>query len=916
MANLADILVSLTLDTRKFNSELKKVSKTIDNMRSSVGTSVTALQTTIQTSTDIMANGMNNMNTASQEMSNAMQQHTNAIIRNNTRLTNSSNSMAKRFGTDMQSQYMILKQAQKEYDNFSMAGRRVSQEIKEEFSALPSHLQRYVQSLREAGKSTQGFAVLNQQYSARVIESMRQQNDFLQQKATQSQKLMNSIAQNTNLAPLTNGFLALGSRMEQTAKQGSVLNLALQRVGEGASLKQVQDEMTLISQGIGRARGAFLGFGISAGLATLGMIKLASSVDDRVVPAFNNMKGSLVNAMQPFITAFATGMVAVMNFVSKIADMVAQFSHANPLIFNMIMAVGMLTLVFGALLAPLAVTGVMAEGVAASFAVLWAMIAPFVLGMLAVVGVALAVSVALVGLWVAIQQLWTNSTAFASAFTNIWTRIKTAVIEGFVTPVVTAWNSLKLAFTNLISSVTGGSTTMTSLWTTLGNAISTIVGNLADVVLPLLSNAMRFLGTVVSGVVNVITAGVNWMAQAWSNHSATIIPILTTIWNTVLTAFQGIASFISSIMPQIISIASSGWDLIKTAIDFCMKYIYPVVATAFKLIWAIIQAVMPLILTIIVGTWNNIKNVITSALAIIQNVIQLFANVLKGNWKGAWDNIVNIAKNVLTLVWNLIQLYMMGKLLKPIMAFGKSALSLVKASWTGIKTAISSVLQYLKSFIVNVWQAITSSLRGSFTGIKNLATTTFNGLKNAVMKSFNAVKSGASKVWNAVKKAIEKPVESAKKTVLKIIKEIVGAFAKMKISIPKFKLPSVEIGSKEAFGGKVKVPTFKLNWHAKGGIFTQATMLGGGNGVGEKGNEAVLPIQHRRYMQPFSKAIAQNLNKIKGNDVQANGGSHYTINFNEPVVIREEADINKIVAEMDKKQRIAQRAKGTFSYAK
>ena len=917
MANLADILVSLTLDTRQFNRQLKQVAKNIDSLGSKVGQATTNMQTTVQASTTAMASGLGNVNASMQRMEDIISSTAGRSTSSFQRMGQSSSEMAKRLGTDMQSQYKILKQAQKEYENFSMVGRQVSQEIKDEFSALPSHLQRYVQSLREAGKSTQGFATLNQQYSQRIIANMSQANAVLQAKTTQSQKLMQSFAQNTNLAPLTNQFLALGNRMEQTAKRGTVLNVALAGLKPNATLKDLTDRMNFLSQGIGRARGALLVFGIAGGLAGLGMIKLASAVDERVMPAFDRMKSHLVDAMAPFIHSFATAMVAVMNFVTKIADMVQAFSSANPLIFNMIMWVGMLTMVFGTLLAPLAATGVLTEGVALAFSALWAVIAPFVLGFLAVVGVAVAVSVALVGLWVAIQQLWTNSTAFASAFTNIWTRVKTAVVDNFVTPVMTAWNGLKSAFTSLLASVTGGSGTMTNLWTTLGNAISTIVGNIADVVLPLFSSAMSFLGTAVSGVVNAVTAGVQWMGQAWQNHSATILPILTTIWNAVLTAFQGISSFIQSIMPQIISIASDGWDLIKTAIDFCMKYIYPVVATAFKLIWAIISALMPLILTIIKGTWDNIKNVITSALNIIQNVIQLFSNVLKGNWKGAWTNIVNIAKNVLTLVWNLIQLYMMGKLLKPIMAFGKSALSLVKGAWNGIKGAITSVLAYLKSFIVNVWQAIISSLRGKFTGIKNLAVTTFNGLKTAVMNSFNAVKSGATRVWNAVKSAIEKPVQKAKDTVLKIVKQIVGAFAKMKISIPKFKLPSVEVGSKSAFGGKVKVPTFKVNWHAKGGIFNAATLLGNGShGVGEKGNEAVMPIQHRRYMQPFSKAIAENLSKLKGNDVQAGGGSHYTINFNEPVVIREEADINKIVAEMDKKTRIAQRAKGTFSYAK
>ncbi|MGG0487249.1 hypothetical protein ABEY65_28265 [Priestia aryabhattai] len=916
MAQLADILVSLTLETKDFNKKIKQVARQIDALSSSVNTSTVAMQTVMQASTNSMSGNIARVNDSMARMEAIMSSTSGSAGNSFSRMSQSSNAMARRLGTDMQSQYKILRQAQQEYENFSMVGRNVSQEIRDEFSALPSHLQRYVQSLREAGKSTQGFAVLNQQYSQRIIDSMGRANDYLQNKTTQSTRLMQSFANDTNLAPLTNQFLQLGNRLEENAKKGTLLNIALQRIGPNASLKDLNDQMNFLSQGLMRVRGAFLIFAIAGGLATWGMINLAASVDDRVMPAFDRMKKHLVDAMEPFITSFANAMIAVMNFVTQIADMTNKFSEANPLLFTMINWVILLTMVFGALLSPLALTGIAAEGVAASFTALWAIIGPFVLGFLAVIGIAIACAAAFVALWVAIQQLWTNSTTFASAFTNLWNGIKAAVMDNFLTPVMAAFGNLKSAFMDLVANVTGGGTTMSSLWTTIGNVIGLVVGNIADVVLPLFRAAMTNLGNAVAAVVNVVTAGVQWMGQAWQNHSATILPILTTIWNAVLQAFQGISSFIQQIMPQIIDIASNGWDLIKSAIDFCMKYIAPIVVAAFKIIWQIIQLVMPIVLQIIVGTWNNIKSAITAAIAIINNVIQLFSNVLKGNWKGAWDNVKAILKNALILVWNLIQLYMVGKLLAPLRAFGKTGLSIMKSAWNGIKAAISSVLNFLKQFIVNVWRAITSSLKGSFTGIKNLATTTFNGLKNAVTKSFNAVKSTATKVWNAVKTAIEKPVQKAKSTVLKIVKEIVSAFARMKISIPHFKMPSISIGSKEAFGGKVKVPTFSVKWNAKGNIFTGATLLGGGQGVGEAGAEGVIPLQRKRYMKPFSDAVAEHMMKNGGMATQGSGNNQYVIQFNEPVYIREEADINKIVAEMDKKQRIQQRAKGTFSYKK
>jgi phage-related protein len=872
MAKLADILVSLTLETKDFNKQLKTVSRNIESLSNSVGKATTKMKSTVQGSTSAMASGMESVNNTMERMESVIQATAGRATSSFQRMGRSSNAMASQLGTDMQSHYKIMKQAQREYENFSMVGRHVSQEIKDEFSALPSHLQRYVQKLREAGKSTAGFATLNEQYSARIIESMGRANDYLQNKTTQSTRLMQSFANDTNLAPLTNQFLRLGNRLEENAKKGTLLNLALQRIGPNASLKDLNDQMNFLSQGLGRVRGAFLVFAIAGGLATYGMINLAAAVDDRVMPAFDRMKSHLIDAMEPFITSFATAMVAVMNFVTKIADMTNKFSEANPLIFTMINWIILLTMVFGTLLAPLALTGIAAEGVAAAFTALWAVIAPFVLGFLAVIGIAVACAAAFVVLWVSIQQLWANSEAFRTAFINIWNSIKTAVMDGFVTPVVAAWNNLKLAFSNLIATVTGGSGTMGSLWTWLGGIIATVATTIWSVVFPVLQTAFQVLGTVVSAVINGIVTAVNWLSQAWQDHKAQILPVMQQIGQVVQTAIGAITQFIKDKLPQIKQIVSDTIDAVKTAFNFFMTNIWPTVQKAITLIWNIFQKVMPFILSLVVDTWNSIKAAITSALNIVQNVIQLFSNVLKGNWKGAWDNVKNIVKNAVTLIWNLIKLGFLGKIMKVFTLFKGKAVTAITNAFSKMKTGISNKVSSIKSTV----------------------TSKFNQIKTAILK----------------------PIESAKTKVLGIIDKIKSAFARMKIKIPKPKVPSIEIGSKEAFGGKVKVPTFKLKWNAKGNIFTQATAVGNGQGVGEAGAEGVIPLQRKRYMRPFSDAVAEQMMKNGGLSSQGSGNNQYTIQFNEPVYIREEADITKIVKEMERKQRTQQRAKGTFSYKK
>lgn len=942
-STLADILVTLTLDTGNFSQRLRQVGQELNNFKNTVSqttsnmeadwnnsmgsmaTSMNQLNNSTRATTRVVRNSMNivsdNLNTAggsTEDLAETVRDSTEGMNDSFNSVRRTSRTLARTLGTSLRDSRRVLVAGGREFQAFGGHGMRVADDIRHEFSSLPRHLQLYVQRLREAGQSTEQFARLNEAYGRRQVEAMRRSNDYTQQRTLQSTRLMNSFANDTNLAPLTNGFLQMGQRMEATARQGTVLNVALQRIGENGTFRDLQDQMRFVQQGLARARGALLVFAIAGGLAVWGMIELASAVDKRVAPAFENMKKQLVDAFMPFITAFATGMVAVMNFVSGIAKMIDKFSEAHPTIFAMIMSIMMLTLVLGALLSPLAVTGIWAQGVAASFTALWAVIAPFVLGVLAVIGVALALATAIAVLWMSVKNLWANSEAFRNAFINLWNGIKTAVIDGVITPVVGAWDKLKKAFLDLIATFTGGEGTISNMWTFLGDKIAIVVNYISSAVLPILKSAFSILGQAIVTIIDGIIYAINWLGDMWKEHGTQISSVMAVIWSVIQTVFGAVVGFIMEQMPTIKAIISDTFNAIKSVIDFVMKYIAPVVVTAFGIIWEVIKFLMPTIKSLIVGTWNNIKSVITSALAIIQNTIQLFSNILKGNWSGAWENIKAILSNAVTLIWNLIQLYFLGRLLAPFKGFISAGKSVLTGGFKLMVSIIKGSLTALKVFVTGVFTAMKTVLTTTVTQMRTTAMTRFNALKTGAISTFNALKSKATSIFNAIKTAMTNPIEKAKKVIMDIVAKIVGAFASMKISIPEIKLPKLSIGktSKTIMGKEFSVPTFDVKWNAKGGIFNGASILGGGQGVGEAGAEAVLPVQHKRYMKPFAGAIASHLQAMTGNteSEKSTGDSQYVINFNEPVVIREDADIQRIVDELERRKRISERAKGVFSY--
>ena len=70
------------------------------------------------------------------------------------------------------------------------------------------------------------------------------------------------------------------------------------------------------------------------------------------------------------------------------------------------------------------------------------------------------------------------------------------------------------------------------------------------------------------------------------------------------------------------------------------------------------------------------------------------------------------------------------------------------------------------------------------------------------------------------------------------------------------KLPHISWTSRSVGFGKFSfsVPSFKVNWYKKGGLFDKASMIG----VGEAGKEAVLPLENKKTMSMIAESITKN----------------------------------------------------------
>lgn len=180
----------------------------------------------------------------------------------------------------------------------------------------------------------------------------------------------------------------------------------------------------------------------------------------------------------------------------------------------------------------------------------------------------------------------------------------------------------------------------------------------------------------------------------------------------------------------------------------------------------------------------------------------------------------------------------------------------------------------------------------AFENLKKKVADTWNSLKNNAITAWETLKSKASTTFNKIKDAILKPINSAKEKFQDIVNKIKGLFP---LNVGKifegFKLPHFSLDGGQApygFGGKGRMPSLNIDWYAKGGIFSNPTVIG----IGEAGPEAVVPLDK---LWGYLDAIARN------------GGGGTTINvYGGNATAREIAlEVERVIINDAKRRRLA-----------
>ncbi|WP_339227845.1 hypothetical protein NSQ77_20025 [Oceanobacillus sp. FSL K6-2867] len=438
----------------------------------------------------------------------------------------------------------------------------------------------------------------------------------------------------------------------------------------------------------------------------------------------------------------------------------------------------------------------------------------------------------------------TVSTAFSALrvllMANPFIAIATAVIA-LVAIIIMNWDTIKVYLQIAWNWIT---TTAMTVFSALGTFFMTLWNGIKTVAMTVWQAISTFLSTLWNGIVNIAMTVFNAIKTYFTTVFNVYKTIITTVWNAISsflsTAFNKIKSIAMTVFNSVKSFFSTIWNGIKTVFSTVVTAIVNFVKTRFNNLKSNVTTVFNAVKSVISNVWNSIKSVFNTVISAIINFVKTRFNNLKSNV----TSIFNAVKSTISSIWNGIKSFFSSVI--------SAIVNFVKSRFNNLKSNVSSVFNAIKSVASSVWNGIKSTISSVVSGISSRVKGVFNGVKSTVSSIWNGIKSTTTSVWNGIKTAISTPVNKARDIVKSAIDKIKGFFSglkgKLKIDIPKPKLPKFSISGKfDLVPPGISVPKIGISWNAKGGIFNKPTIFNTPNaglqGVGEAGSEAIIPLR-------------------------------------------------------------------------
>lgn len=464
------------------------------------------------------------------------------------------------------------------------------------------------------------------------------------------------------------------------------------------------------------------------------------------------------------------------------------------------------------------------------------------------------------------------------------------------------------AVSNFVAGITQRLPNVITTALTLVQALISSIGANAP---QLIASAVQLIGSLIQGLISMLPQIAQMGIQLIQGLAQGIVANLPLMLNM---AVQIIVSLVNGLVTMLPSIIQGGIQIVISLLQGIIGNLGNIVQAAAQIVMAIITGLLTAIPQLIAAIPQLICAIIETLLT--TNWAQVGMDILKGIASGIMSMAKSFGSSVKNAVLDLFGLggksgsdnttaaAQSGQAVAldyangitggigaasaaagalPEAAFSSIDFTAASSAGTNAGTAFGSSLSAgLSNFTIDtsamgldttsltetLGTAGTEGMAALGTGITDGAAdaaTAVDGLGADITASFdstwNKTQSSAQTAMNTLVSTVTNAAQSAA-TAIK------AAFANMVITIPKPKLPEINVSydkKDDGNGGSVKVPKFNVSWNALGGIFTKPTILGssaGMQGVGEAGSEAILPLD----------TLWAQMRKIVGDIVKQNSG--------------------------------------------
>lgn len=594
-----------------------------------------------------------------------------------------------------------------------------------------------------------------------IAQSMIQTAGQMMNMSTQASKISATYERMGNpMYQVNRAGLAIADSLNQMANRGDAAVLALEMLGPNASMKQLYDLQTQITQGQMRLQQVFIATGLTA-LVTYGTLhSLAMDTNDAYAKSFNNMKETLLKAIEPMITAFSMVMTKVYDFATAVGELIIKFNEAHPTLALMIQGTMMLVPALMLLLSPLSIGIGLINGFRSALNAVWMLIGPAVTGMAAMSATVWLVAAAIVALTAGIVYLWNNHEGFKNAVLTAWEAIKNAVSV--------AWQfivqAVQVGIDFVKSVIQTGLELVKSFWSEHGTAI-------IGVVMAYLDLAKEYYSTIFEAVKTVVSDALNAIVSFWDAHGASIMA-------AVKAAYDFIKDFLSSALQAALQVVTTVLTSIKEFWDKHGESIKNAVKTAYEEVKSLIKAALEIVKTFvkqvlddlkkwwdehgkgiyesIKAAYETVKAAITAALKAVADYVKEKLSEIKKWWDENGKGIEEAAKKA----WNWIKEHILSTL--------KAILDNVRSQLNFVLQVVTTGFNALKPVVQAVWDALVLIIKTAWTLIKGVIDVGLNTIKGIIVAVSAAINGDWSKAWQTIKQTVKQNMDTVVQTLKNI----------------------------------------------------------------------------------------------------------------------------------------------------